>query len=74
MLFFITNVRVFFFFFFFFFFWGGGVLEMPDIFWGGPSDQIFFGGTEQMLGPSLYAYKQMFRVSPPPWAPGSEEK
>ena len=44
-----------FFFFFFFFLGGGGVLEMPDI----------LGGTEQMLGPSLYAYKQMFRVSPP---------
>ena len=52
------------FFFFFFGGGGGGVLDMPDIFWGGPSDQIFFGGTEQMLGPSLYAYKQMFRVSP----------
>ena len=30
------------------------MLEIPDIFGGNLSDQIFLGDIEQMLGPSLY--------------------
>ena len=54
----LISLAFFFFFFFFFFFWGGGG--------GNLSGQVFLGGTEQMLGPSLCSRKS-HSTPPPPW-------
>ena len=35
----------------------GVCIKYPIFFWGTPSDQIFFEGTEQILGPSLCVKK-----------------
>ena len=43
----------------------GVCIKYPISFGGTPSDQIFFGGTEQMLGPSLCIPKNS-EYPPPP--------